>query len=315
MEVENGQAEIQIFPEIAVRYLFFQVAVGGRHDTHVYFRGFRIPHLYIFPCFEHAQEFGLQAVRHLPDLVQKYRAVVSLFKQSFLVLQSPGESPGFMPEYLAFQQFFAESGTVDGHERLLGTRASVMNGLCEYLFSRPRLARKQHRHVCHGHFASQLYHLLQTSRMSQDSVEGRFTNRHDSTSRRLHRPAVDFLHSTADYRYDLIVVIPLGNVVECAVFDSLHPVRDISVSRQEDDLCFGLQFFYLLYHLHPVAIGQKHIAQYQLRRFGREQFQARGTIGRLEHLITFQFHHACQQFPYDGFVIYNQYRIHHLART
>ena len=30
----------------------FQVAVGGRHDTHVYFRGFRIPHLYIFPCFE-----------------------------------------------------------------------------------------------------------------------------------------------------------------------------------------------------------------------------------------------------------------------
>ena len=58
-------------------------------------------------------------------------------------------------------------------------------GISLYLFSRPRLARKQHRHVCHGHFTSQLYHLLQTSRMSQDGVEGRFTNRHDGASRSL----------------------------------------------------------------------------------------------------------------------------------
>ena len=53
---------------------------------------------------EEAQELGLKRRRHLPDLVEKDRAVVGLFEQPALLLPRVGERAALVAEHLGLEQ-------------------------------------------------------------------------------------------------------------------------------------------------------------------------------------------------------------------
>jgi hypothetical protein len=82
------------------------------------------------------------------------------------------------------------------------------------------------------------------------------------------------------------------------------------VGREQND--FGMRgcFFYLLYQIDAVAVGQKNVAQHYLRGLAADLFQSRSTVGSGRHLISFQTDNPRQQFQYLRLVIYNKYRIH-----
>ena len=69
-----------------------------------------------------------------------------------------------------------------------------------------------------------------------------------------------FFTSTCKERNDFIVVVALGNVVECPVAHGLYAVRNIAVGCQQDHLRIGYGRFDFPDHIHPVAVGQFYIA-------------------------------------------------------
>ena len=80
------------------------------------------------PSSQDAQELGLQAGRHLGNLVDKERPSLGDLDKAWLRLESPGEGPFFMAEKLAFEQGLLQGGTVDGHERAVAAGAVVVDG-------------------------------------------------------------------------------------------------------------------------------------------------------------------------------------------
>ena len=66
--------------------------------------------------FEHAQQFGLRAERHLADLVEKDGAVVGRLELADLLLGRAGERAFFVAEQLALQQGLGDGGAVEADE-------------------------------------------------------------------------------------------------------------------------------------------------------------------------------------------------------
>jgi len=110
----------------------------------------------------------------------------------------------------------------------------------------------------------------------------------------------------AQQRNDLVVVIPFGDVVECAVLDRLYAVGDIAVGGQQDHLAVGFGLFDPGYHLDSVAVGQFYVAQYDFRVRTFELAQARRTVFCLDHLVAFEADDAGEQSAKLGFVVDNQ---------
>ena len=100
------------------------------------------------------------------------------------------------------------------------------------------------------------------------------------------------VHGSTHYRDYLAVVISLHDIVESPVLDSLYSIRDVAVGSEEDNLGIGSQWLQFLYHVHPVAIGEEHVAQHHLHLLLVQYIQSRGTVLGFEHLISFQFQYA-----------------------
>jgi len=100
-----------------------EVAVGGRDDAHVHARG---PGLAAdgldLAAFEESQQLGLHAQGHLPDFVEKDRALVRHAQASRLVTIGAGEAALRVTEELGLEQRFGKRGAVDGDERSPGAR-------------------------------------------------------------------------------------------------------------------------------------------------------------------------------------------------
>ena len=79
---------------------------------------------------------------------------------------------------------------------------------------------------------------------------------------------------TADKRYNLIVIITFGDIIESAVLNGLHPVRDITVRRQQDYLYVRGCFLDRRHKVYPVTVRKKYIAQDYIRALNSNCFKA-----------------------------------------
>jgi len=80
-----------------------------------------------------SQELRLQGRRELADLVQEDRALIRELELPELLLDRVGERASLVPEELAFEQILGDGGAVERDERLLGSRALVVQGLGDEL--------------------------------------------------------------------------------------------------------------------------------------------------------------------------------------
>ena len=235
LDAEDRETEEEVSAKTAGGDLPFEVAVRGGDQAHVDPCGAGLADLDELPAFEHPQQLGLQFGGHLPYFVEEQRAFVGLLEKSFFVLGSSREAACAVAEELAFEQLLRKGRTVDRDEGFPGPGTGVVDGLGEDLLAGARLAREQHRGIRDGDLAGQLHGPAQGFRTADDPVERMLFGQRvvDTRQSPLHP---GFFDRTAQQGQDLVVVVALGDVIEGAVLDGLHPVGDVAVGRQQDHL-------------------------------------------------------------------------------
>src|SRR5262245_10890457 len=85
----------------------------------------------------------LQLGRHLGELVEEQRATVGSLEKAGVPSHGAREAAFLVTEQLARRELARQRAAIDGDE-LAGAAARAMDGLCDELFARARLAENQH---------------------------------------------------------------------------------------------------------------------------------------------------------------------------
>ncbi|MCG3163784.1 MAG: hypothetical protein JMDDDDMK_05235 [Acidobacteria bacterium] len=143
-ERDDVQAVIQILAETSVFDHRFEVAVGRAEHAHVNFDRACAADARDFFFLQGAQQFGLHALTHFADFIQKERAFVGDFKQAFLFGMRAGERAFFVAKQFRFEQVLIDRGAVDGLKPFSRSRAGFVDGAGDALFAGARFAADQH---------------------------------------------------------------------------------------------------------------------------------------------------------------------------
>jgi hypothetical protein len=92
------------------------------------------------PLLQHPQELGLQARRHVADLVEEQGAAVGGQHQTLAIGPGVGEGAAHVAEKLALEQRLRHGGAVDRHERPVGPRAATVQRASNQLLAGAALA-------------------------------------------------------------------------------------------------------------------------------------------------------------------------------
>ncbi len=93
---------------------------------------------------EHAQQLGLDAGRHLGDLVEEQRSRVGELEAAWPPFDRPGKGAALVTEDFVLEQRLGNRRAVDRDERMLAAAAELVNGLGDELLAGARFAIDQH---------------------------------------------------------------------------------------------------------------------------------------------------------------------------
>src|SRR5882762_4967027 len=113
IEWDYVEAIEKIFAKSAMRDFIFQYFVGGRDDADID-RNRLIGSNRLQPLlFEDAQNFGLRAQAHVPDLVKEKRTAIGFFKFPNFIFRCSCEASFGMPKQFRFDQLFRDRSAID----------------------------------------------------------------------------------------------------------------------------------------------------------------------------------------------------------
>ena len=119
-QAEGADAKVQVFAEFARIDGGAQVFVGGCNQAHIQIDGgFTAQAVELF-LLQHPQQLGLQVDGHFANFVQKHRATVGLFEQTFVLFVRAGESTLFMAKQHVFDQVLGQGRAIEGHKWAFG---------------------------------------------------------------------------------------------------------------------------------------------------------------------------------------------------
>ena len=118
--------------------------------------------------FQHAQQLGLQRTGQFADFVDEQRAAVGHFEQSRLGGHGPGKGPLFVAEQFAFQQRFRQCGTINDHQRLVGSRTLAVQCASNQFLAGAAFALNQDRFVGRAGAIDQSKHFLHRGRLADN---------------------------------------------------------------------------------------------------------------------------------------------------
>ena len=147
MDLEDTEAEKQVFAEFTGGHQRMQRAVGRRDDPDVGEPGPGIADRRHFPVLDGPQQLHLKARRDVADLVQEHGPAAGELQEPVAVLDRPRERPLDVPEQFPLDQAGTECGQADRQERTGAPAAMAVNRAGDQLLAGPALARDQHRHV------------------------------------------------------------------------------------------------------------------------------------------------------------------------
>ena len=102
-ERHHVEAVEEVVAKLAAGDGILQDLVGGGDDANVHLNGARPAETHEVPFFEHAEELGLHAERHVADFVEEERARAGFFEQTFFAAARVGESARLIAEEFALE--------------------------------------------------------------------------------------------------------------------------------------------------------------------------------------------------------------------
>ena len=224
MAWQHVQPVIKVAAEYALLHLCHKVLVRGGDNAHVYINNAVRANAHHLLFLQNAQQAGLERQRHIANFIQKNRAAVCLFKQSFLAaLPCAGERAPFIAEQFAFKQAFRQRGAVDGNERFVPAGGGVVYGLRNKLLARAAFALYKHGFIGTGEQPRAAYAFIHHGGNVHDIIKAVLGNKAF-----LERFLAGFALQPADIRYVVekikVVVYRVAKVERFAVNEHFAPV-------------------------------------------------------------------------------------------
>jgi len=123
---KNGEAKVEILPELPVVHHPAEVAVRRGDETRLDRARVRLPDPTDRARLEHAKEFWLRGEGKLADLVEKQRPPLRRLERSRPRRDRTGERAAGVAEQLALEQRRRHRGAVDRDERLVRARRLIV---------------------------------------------------------------------------------------------------------------------------------------------------------------------------------------------
>src|SRR6185437_16294326 len=111
-----ADAVVQVLAEAAAAGERLELAVGSADETQIerYLRA--SADALHRTLLQHPQQLRLQRRRHLPDLIEEYRAAIGGFQLARSPFRRAGKRSLLVAEGLALEQCIGDGGAVDRHE-------------------------------------------------------------------------------------------------------------------------------------------------------------------------------------------------------
>ena len=237
------------------------------------------------PVLEHAQHLGLQADRHLADLVEKQRAAVRDLELPGLAGVGAGERPLLVAEQLGLEQRLGNRRTVDRDKRSVGPIAVRMKRTREQFLARPALTSKQHGGVGRGNAPQVAQHLEQRRVLADDRWRA-VTGAERLLQQEVLGDDASLLDGAADRQDEVFMVDGLGQVVECALTHRRHGFLDRAVTGHQQDRQGRIEFLDGPQDAQAIALRQAQVGQDQRRPMETEGLDRRRLVGRLDDTVA-----------------------------
>src|SRR5260370_5238772 len=128
--LEGVDAEIQVLAKLVAADHGSQIAVGGAQNTDVGAEGLRLADPANLAGFQEAQQFDLDVLVQLADLVEEQGAAVGNLEETLVIAVGAGERALAMAEQLALDEVFGKGAAVDRHKRHVLALALLVEGAC-----------------------------------------------------------------------------------------------------------------------------------------------------------------------------------------
>jgi hypothetical protein len=158
LDLDRVEAEEEVLPEAAARYLLPYVRVRGGEDPDVGPPGTGRPHPLELSRLQHPQKLRLEVERHVRDLVEEERPPVRHLEAAHAVGLGVGEGALHVAEELALEDALGEPARVHGEERLRRAGGHGVERGRHRALPGPVLARDQHVRVRGAHPPDHLEH-------------------------------------------------------------------------------------------------------------------------------------------------------------
>src|SRR5690348_14358051 len=97
----NVQPIVKVFPKSPFFQSSAEIAISGGNQPYIYLQSFSSPESLKFALLEHAQKLHLGSGRHIPDFIEKHRALISQFELARLTRRRSGECAFLKSEQFA----------------------------------------------------------------------------------------------------------------------------------------------------------------------------------------------------------------------
>ena len=305
LDGENIEAVVEILAKFAFLNRFEQVAVRGGKDADIDFDGFISPDAFEFPLLEDAEELGLEGEGDLTDLVEQNRAAIRQLEAAIPLVGRAGEGAFFVAEEFAFDERLGNGGAIDLDERLVGTLAVEENLVGHKLFARSIFTADHDRGIRPADTVDEIFQAGDGGAASNDLAAGdafaikkiRDANRALELGRLLENE-VDLRHRKR-----------LGKVIESPQPHALHDGFDRPVGSDHYHKGFVVIVGDALDEDPPVAIGQFHVEEDEIKRIGCEALFGLRNRPRRGDGIPLAPQSLLEGFANNRGVINNQYAV------
>src|SRR5215468_6925110 len=175
LNVNHLQAVIHIFAKCPLFDGSFQGLIRCRDNAHIdRYRDSAADSVHR-TFLENSEDFGLSRQAQIADLIQKQRSPVGFLEFSDAAIDAGGDSL-FDAEQLRFHEVVRQCGTIDGYERVLRPRATVVQGFRDQFFSGAALAFDQNVHRAIANLVDQANDRLNPVTHADDVLRGEAPN-------------------------------------------------------------------------------------------------------------------------------------------
>ena len=245
-----------------------------------------------------AEDLGLRLQAHVPDFVEEQRAVVRHFEASGPGLIRAGERALFMPEQLAFDEFFGDGGAVHRDHGRIGAPAPGVQGAGGEFLARAVFPGEQYPHVRGGDAGQQFLEFEHDRGLADEFV---LFGQNGTEHLIFTAQGARFKGAGRDDD-DLFQRKGLFDEIVGPLLDGAYGGLDGSVPRDHHDGQIGMVPLEACLRGEAVHAGQPDVEENEIRAFRVGDLKPFLGGGGLKHFVPFVLQNAPEREP-DGFLV------------